>query len=296
MAVVSGTKVTLHVQDRDNQGEVHLDFQPWDGTEIPIRFQDDLHRRSGVLRLDGKTGTAVILPTRPYVGELANPAELGRYVSGWLQAFSSNFTFGWSPAPDQMPNYDAQYHADKNYIQGDALEIEIKSVQAQIIQELAHPKKCVIGGCSNGELVRRCLEAGIDCFGFDVIPNLEQISFPEVRGRLRHGSLTAIPFSPADAFDTLVAVDVLEHIPEREIPRMVEEWRRLDLRKLILLINLNQFWFPGHITMRPLEWWGEQWAAVFRLARVETRFEHLPLVYSNAGRYNQQWTYWERVP
>ena len=292
-ADVNDTTITLQVQYRGKRGEVHLDFQPWNGTEMPIHFRDELHRRSGILRLNGATGNAVLVPTRPYVDELADPAELSQYLASWLGAFGSNFTFGWSPSPGQMPRYDEQYHADNKYIQGDPLEIEIKKVQAQIIKQLAAPKKCVLGGCSNGELVRRFLEAGIDCFGFDVIPNLEQISFAEVKGRLREGSLTALPYTAQDGFDTLVAVDVLEHIPERDIPQMVAEWRRLDLKKLILLINLNQFWFPGHITLRPLEWWAEQWKPLFRLARVESRFEDLPLVYSNAGRYNQQWTFWE---
>jgi len=63
----------------------------------------------------------------------------------------------------------------------------------------------------------------------------------------------------------------------------------------VLLINLNQFWFPGHITMRPLEWWADQWKSFFRLSSVTSRVESLPMIYSNAGLYNQQWTYWESV-
>jgi hypothetical protein len=293
-AGMSDTTVTLLIRHGDKQGEVHLDFQPWAGEEIPINFRDDLYRRSGVLRFDGRTGNAAIIPTRPYVGDLSDPQALSRYAAGWLQMFGENFKFGWSPEPDRMPRYDEEYHASHNYIQGDPLEVEIKRVQAQIIRRLASPQKCVVGGCSNGELVRRCLEIGVDCWGFDVIPGIEKISFPEVCGRLKEGSLTAIPYSGSDGFDTLVAVDVLEHVPERDIPQMVAEWRRLDVTKLVLLVNLNQFWYPGHITLRPIDWWAEQWKNAFRLTRVESRFEDLPTVYSNAGRYNQQWTYWER--
>jgi len=292
---MSDTRITIEIRHGDKSGKVHLEFQPWSGSEMPIRFQDELHRRSGTLRLDGKTGNTVIVPTRPYVGELADPQALGQYVMGWVRPFALNFTFGWSPSPGEMPAYDSEYHSDNRYVQGDPLEIEIKTIQAQIIKHLAGPGKCVIAGCSNGELVRRCVEAGINAFGFDVIPGLEKIAFPEVRDRLREGSLTTIPFSASDRFETLVAVDVLEHIPERDIPRMVEEWRRLAVRKLVLLINLNQFWFPGHITMRPLEWWADQWKSFFRLSSVTSRVESLPMIYSNAGLYNQQWTYWESV-
>jgi hypothetical protein len=73
---------------------------------------------------------------------------------------------------------------------------------------------------------------------------------------------------------------------------MVDEWLRLGLRKLVLLINLNQFWFPGHVTMRPLLWWAEQWMGHFQHAGTYRQFPHLSAVYSNTGAYNQQWTLW----
>ena len=76
---------------------------------------------------------------------------------------------------------------------------------------------------------------------------------------------------------------------------MIEEWIRLDVRQLVLLINLNQFWYPGHITLRPLDWWADQWKEQYRLVCTVRRLQSLPLVYSNSGLYNQQWTVWERV-
>src|SRR6185503_4145380 len=98
-----------------------------------------------------------------------------------------------------------------NYTQGDPNEIAIKSMQARIIAEFGG-RKCVIAGCSNGELVRQCRAAGLDAHGFDVIPNIKEIAFPEVRNYLKHGSLTSIPYSREDGFETLIAIDVLEHI------------------------------------------------------------------------------------
>ncbi len=193
-----------------------------------------------------------------------------------------------------MIAYDAGYHKSNNYIQGDPNEIAIKQVQARIITELARPKKCVIAGCSNGELVRQCRTLGTDAYGFDVIPTIHEITFPEVRDYVQHGSLTKIPFTKADNFDTLIAIDVLEHIPERDLPQMVDQWVQLRVQKLILLINLNQFWFPGHITMRPLWWWADQWKAHFHHVTTIRNFPHLPALYSNTGQYNHQWTLWER--
>ena len=127
----------------------------------------------------------------------------------------------------------------------------------------------------------------MDAGGFDVIPNIREIAFPEIRDYVRCGSLTEIPFSSDDAFDTLVAIDVLEHIPERDLPLMVKEWCRIGVRQLVLLINLNQFWFPGHITLRPLSWWSNCFQPHFRLDATVSRFPHLDATYSNTGAYNQ---------
>ncbi len=289
------TQITLQLQHEGRSGNFDLDLQEWDGSTIEIGFTDRLYNNTGTIRFNGKTSGAIITSHEPYSGRLAESQAYDQYFCFILSAFSKALTFGWSPEAEQMVTYDESYHQGNNYTHGDPKEIEIKTVQATIVKELAKPEKCVIAGCSNGELVRQCRNQGIDAHGFDIIPNLKDIAFEEVRDYLRVGSLTDIPFDASDGFDTLIAIDVLEHIPEREIFAMVEEWTRLGLRKLVLLINLNQFWYPGHITLRPLTWWAEQWKSRFRLSQTLRRVEHLPLVYSNSGLYNQQWTLWQRL-
>ena len=288
-------QISLQLQRDGRSGNFDLDFQEWDGSTIDIGFTDRLHDNSGTIRFDGATSKAIITSRAPYTGGLADPDAYNQYFGSIVSSFSNSMTFGWSPEPTQMVTYDESYHQGNNYTSGDPKEIEIKRVQANLIKELAGPGQCVIAGCSNGELVRQCRYHGIDAHGFDVIPNLPDIAFEEVRDYLRVGSLTDIPFDPGDGFDTLIAIDVLEHIPERDISAMVDEWSRMRFQKLVLLINLNQFWFPGHITLRPLSWWADQWKSRFRLSQTLRKAEHLPLVYSNSGHYNQQWTLWERV-
>lgn len=285
--------VVLEVSHGGTKGNVELTFEEWHGTRINIAFRDRLYRNSGVIEFDGQTARSVINTFQPYSGLLADPQEFDGYFASILKTFAPMYTFGWSPGPGEMVTYDAGYHEANNYTQGDPGEVAIKSVQAKIIAELAKPGKCVIAGCSNGELVRQCHAIGIDASGFDVIPNVQELAFPEVRAFLKHGSLTSIPYSQADGFDTLIAIDVLEHIPERDLPKMIDEWLRIGVRRLVLLINLNQFWFPGHITLRPLDWWAGRFKAHFKLISATRQFPSLPMVYSNAGYYNQQWTLWE---
>jgi len=286
-------RFALNVAHRHRTGTFLMEFAPWDGNTITIDFHDGLYNNAGRIVFDAGT-TAVSLNTlEPYRDQLADPAELTSYFLSILQPFINCYTFGWSPEKAEIITYDQTYHA--NFMKGKPEEVEIKKVQAQIIRELANPERCLVAGSSNGELVRRCLEIGIDARGFDVIPNIEDIAFPEARGRLRRGSLTNIPYSAEDGFDTLVSVDVLEHVPERDVPAMVAEFARMGFRRLLFLINLNQFWFPGHITLRPLTWWSDQWAAHFRHVKTVQQFPHLPPVYSNDGRYNQQWALWETI-
>lgn len=292
---MSETIVVVELEHQGKRGKFEMNFQEWTGSTIEIAFKDRLYRNRGVIRFDGATANATISTEHPYVDVFASPQEYNEYFLSILKLFSNAYTFGWSPAPEQMISYDQSYHEGKNYTNGDPKEVAIKEVQAEIIHHVAEPRKCLVAGCSNGELVRQARRRGIDVWGFDLIPNLSDIAFHEVRNYLRRGSLTEIPFAAQDGFDTLVAVDVLEHIPERDLPKMVAEWNRLHLDKLVLLINLNQFWFPGHTTLRPLSWWVEQWKADFRLSQALRRLEHLPSIYSNSGLYNQQWTLWERV-
>jgi len=266
-----------------NRGHVELTVEEWFGTRIKVAFRDRLYQNSGMIELDGKTGVSLVRTSRPY------PEPSADYLGPLLDLFSNYFRYGWSPVLEQMPRYDAEYHAANNYIQGDPTEIAIKQVQARIIEDLGEGGKCLVAGCSNGELVRQCRAIGLDAYGFDVIPDIEKIAFPEVRDYLRHGSLAAIPYSGEDGFDTLIAIDVLEHIPERDLPRMIDEWLRIGVQRLILLINLNQFWYPGHVTLRPLDWWINRFKPHFKHVTTLSRFEHLPIVYSNAGYYNQQW-------
>ncbi len=289
------SSVVIEISHQGASGKVELTFEEWRANQIDIAFRDRLYRNSGFIRIDGEPGRMVISVPRPYTNSLSDPNVFDEYFRAIFNFFGRYYTFGWSPAPNEMISYDAAYHESNQYTQGDPREVAIKWVQARIIADTANPRKCVIAGCSNGELVRQCRSLGIDASGFDVIPNISEIAFPEVREYLRHGSLTAIPFTDDDKFDTLVAIDVLEHIPERDVARMVEEWVRLGVRRLVLLINLNQFWYPGHITLRPLEWWAGQWKPHFKLRETFRHFPNLPTIYSNAGQYNQQWTLWERL-
>lgn len=270
---------------------------PWEGSVVPIQFRDDVFGNAGWVRFDAKTDFFEILTDKPYYEPLAEIQKRNDYFLMLFvrSGFLNFFRFGWSPDPDKLLNYDTEYHDENLYTKGLKIEQDIKSVQAKIIQNLANPQKILIAGCSNGELVRQCQAIGVQAWGFDVISNIKTIAFAEVRDRLRFGSITKVPYDASDAFDTFVAIDVLEHIPERDLDVMIAEWVRLKIKKLVLLINLNECEFPGHITLRPMDWWLQRFSSQFRHVKTVKNFPELPNLYSNDGLYNHQWIYCERV-
>src|SRR5262245_66648721 len=117
------------------KGNVELLVEEWRDSTIDVVFRDRLHRNSGVIRFDGRTGGATVRTSRPYAGKLADEANLHEYFASMVRVFANPFTFGWSP--ENVISYDEDYHSGNNYIQGDDREIAIKTVQANIIATLA---------------------------------------------------------------------------------------------------------------------------------------------------------------
>jgi hypothetical protein len=167
--------VVLEVTHHDSRGHIELTFGEWDGSSIPIGFSDRLFQNSGSIQFDGSTGRCVIQTSHPYSGPLSESQEFNAFFGSMLNTFIRPYTFGSSPEPSAMVVYDEEYHRANNYVQGDPNEIAIKRVQARIIGEARSPRKCVIAGCSNGELVRQCRAIGMDASGFDVIPNIHEM-------------------------------------------------------------------------------------------------------------------------
>ena len=200
------------------KGKVELGFSRVEGHGIEIGFTDKVYGNAGTIRFDGKTANATITSQKAYTGALADPAEYNQYFGSILNVFSSSYTFGRSPAPEQMIAYDEEYHDDKGYIRGDPKETEIKEIQAQIIRDIADPRRASSPDARTASSFRQCRRVGLTVYGFDVIPNLKEGGVSRGPRLSPRGSLTEIPFDRDDAFDTLIAVDVLEHIPERELP------------------------------------------------------------------------------
>lgn len=165
--------------------------------------------------------------------------------------------------------YPGEYHRRSGYTAEEPtrIEAEFKGAIADLVVRTLRPRKVLDAGCAAGLLVREFLRRGLDAHGFDHCPDLASIAVRDAAGRLRRGSVTSIPFGPEDGFDTLVCIDVFEHVPEDRVPHMVAEFERLGVTNLAVHISHTELEHFGHITLRPLSWWDDQLAPVFRRAR-----------------------------
>lgn len=165
--------------------------------------------------------------------------------------------------------YPGDYHRKVGYTdeQPNEMEAEFKGAIADLVVRTLRPKKVLDAGCAGGLLVREFLRRGVEAHGFDHCPDLEQIVVRDAAPRVRRGSVTQIPYGPADGFDTLVCIDVFEHVPEDRVPQMVREFERLGVQNLAVHISHTELEHFGHITLRPLSWWDAQLAPAFRRAQ-----------------------------
>lgn len=171
----------------------------------------------------------------------------------------------WYTEADVRDIYAHGYHEARGYAKDDAEQARIKQAHAEVIVRNARAQKVLEAGCSNGELVRALRARGTEAWGFDISASVYDIAYPDARPYVRQGSILDIPFGAADGFDTLVAIDVFEHIPRRLVPKLVSELVRMRVRTLVTLINHISVNDPGHVSLFPMFWWERKLAPHFRL-------------------------------
>lgn len=254
-----------------------------------VRYATEAEGREGILRIAGGiwSGDACVLEFADSATGIAGSATCDwRRPAPWLDVVEGDAT---APAAQALLGriaellapfhrdafadvtdealqrlYAGAYHSEQNYATRSATETAFKRHVLDQALALCAPRKVLDAGCSAGEVVRQLRERGIEAWGFDVCPDLPRVAYPEVAPWLRQGRVDAVPFGPEDGFDTLLALDVFEHVPERCVPGMVAEFVRLGVQRLIAHIALVEFQYPGHITLRPLSWWDRQLAPWFR--------------------------------
>jgi hypothetical protein len=244
------------------QGELRVAGGVWHRDVCTFEFSDSVFGLAGTIACDWREAGPQIEVVE---GDASQPGCDGvlQLLRERLRAFHRGAYVGVTDR-ELARLYAGDYHQRMNLASDNELERAFKRHMVDQILRMGAPGRVLAAGCSAGETLRQLHARGVDAHGFDLCPDLLEIAYPEVREHVRVGSVTEVPYGPEDGFDTVLALDLFEHVPEDRVPQMVRELERLQPRRVVAHIALCEFQYPGHLTLRPLSWWDEQLAPSFR--------------------------------
>ncbi|MCK5942709.1 MAG: class I SAM-dependent methyltransferase [Planctomycetes bacterium] len=235
----------------------------WNGDTLLYEFMLQDHGLSGRIECDWRSSGPNYTLDQGAVTTEAQRRALELVTQVLAPFFSKAFAGITDEQLAQL--YPGDYHKGSGYCdEQSAIEKELKGAIADMVVRTLKCRKLLDAGCAGGLLVREFRERGVDAHGFDHCPDLAEIAVPDAAPFVRQGSVSNIPYGPEDGFDTLVCIDVFEHVPEDRVPQMVAEFDRLGVRNLAVHISHTELEHFGHITLRPLSWWDDQLGAKFR--------------------------------
>ena len=131
---------------------------------------------------------------------------------------------------------------------------------ARRIVDLFKPERTLDVGCAKGFLVKALDELGVDAYGID--PSVYAVSnaHPDVGDKINLDSAQSIPY-PDDTFDVVTCLDVMEHIPARDVSKTLKEMFRVSKKWVVIRVvtrNVDGDLDSSHETIRDREWWAEK--------------------------------------
>jgi 2-polyprenyl-3-methyl-5-hydroxy-6-metoxy-1,4-benzoquinol methylase len=107
-------------------------------------------------------------------------------------------------------------------------------------------------------LVLELRRRGVDARGLDIAPRTIEAAAGQAPGCFEVGSILDIPH-PDEHFDTVLCLDVLEHLDEADVPKALAELHRVTHRTVLATIatraDRDGVW---HLTVRDRTWWRER--------------------------------------
>ena len=171
-----------------------------------------------------------------------------------------------------------------------------------IIQQLVQQsgfKRILDIGCGSGVALKEFIGMGLDARGCDVTPNIKDVAGPDLSPYVDVADAAVrLPY-PDRAFDISFCCDMLEHIEEKDIPRVFSEISRVagvaylqascrPDRETGFYKNHPEWNYeedPLHICVKPPQWWENAASPYFTV--LWSSFEHgmwwMALCMSRAG-------------
>jgi len=135
---------------------------------------------------------------------------------------------------------------------------------AKHITDKFNPKTALDVGCAKGFLVKALVDLGIDAYGIDPSEYAVSEAPPDVKDKLTLGVAQSLPY-PDNKFDVVTCFDVLEHIPETDVPKVLSEMLRVTKDWLVLRLvtreidrEIDDDVDASHKTLHGKDWWHER--------------------------------------
>lgn len=129
---------------------------------------------------------------------------------------------------------------------------------AKHIVKCFKPETSLDVGTAKGFLPYALSELGVEACGIDV----SEYAISNAKGDVRLGAAQDIEH-PTNGVDVVTAFDVMEHISEKEVPKVCNELLRVAKKYVVVRVptkdekgDLDAY----HETIKPREWWEEQFA------------------------------------
>lgn len=123
-------------------------------------------------------------------------------------------------------------------------------------RENGKPLSIIEAGCGNGLLCKVLSQMELDVTGMDIV-GLEYI-YDRTNYKFIQKDLTETPYNEFKdrQFDYCLSFDVLEHIGEKSIPKILKEWARISNNMLLKVACDGKP--PLHITVHDRSWWEDK--------------------------------------
>lgn len=129
---------------------------------------------------------------------------------------------------------------------------------ARMLINMFEPKTALELGCARGYLTMALRELGVDAQGIDISPWAIENAPQQVRPFLTLGDASKL-YIYDKSFDLVVAIDLPEHIEEKQVPLAVSEWCRVALHFVYLKVPIIDNGIDEtHVTIKPALWWIRQ--------------------------------------